>query len=218
MSVAELSQEEFELFTGLIYRLAGIRIPGTKRVMVANRLRRRLRATGIATFSAYYAHLTSPAGNGELPRFLDDVLRSFVGQDGRAAVLARLRPAEKFMTAPRLGALKATRVSFANVLARRMIEQRWTIRKERFVGVVDRAQPDLLGHAVLPLALSAPVTLGCRAACDAMDAVNRRYHVALASNSLAGLARQFGSLELDFCCAWLHTASATGWSLSGDPL
>ena len=68
----------------------------------------------------------------ELPPFLDDVLRSFVGEDCRSDVLARLRPADELMTAPRLGAMKATRLSFANVLARRMIEQRWTIRRDRF--------------------------------------------------------------------------------------
>ena len=68
----------------------------------------------------------------ELPPFLGDVLRSFVGEDGQSAVLARLRPADELMTAPRLGAMKATRLSFANVLARRMIEERWTIRRERF--------------------------------------------------------------------------------------
>ena len=37
------------------------------------------------------------------------------------------------------------------------------------------------------LALSAPVTLDHRAACDAMEAANRRYRVAFASNSLSGL-------------------------------
>ena len=74
----------------------------------------------------------SLASSPELPPFLGDVLRSFVGEDGRSAVLARLRPPDELMTAPRLGAMKATRLSFANVLARRMIEERWTIRRERF--------------------------------------------------------------------------------------
>jgi chemotaxis protein methyltransferase CheR len=41
--------------------------------MVGNRVRRRLRATGIASFREYYAHLTSPAGNGEMPLFLDAI-------------------------------------------------------------------------------------------------------------------------------------------------
>ena len=69
----ELTDEEFEKFCGLIYRIAGIRIADTKRVLVANRVRRRLRATGIKTFSEYYAFLTSPAGAAEMPLFLDAI-------------------------------------------------------------------------------------------------------------------------------------------------
>jgi DNA-binding transcriptional LysR family regulator len=61
------------------------------------------------------------------------------------------------------------------------------ITKESFVWVADTARPDVLGHATLPLALSAPMTLDYRAACDAMEAAGRRYRVAFASNSLAGL-------------------------------
>ena len=68
----------------------------------------------------------------ELPAFLQDVLHSFVERGAEAAVLARLRPADEIMTAPRLSAMKAMRVSFANVLARRMIGERWAIRRERF--------------------------------------------------------------------------------------
>jgi chemotaxis protein methyltransferase CheR len=73
MHAAELTDGEFERFRALIYRVAGIRIPPTKRVMVSNRLRRRLRATGIAGFSDYYAYLTAPGGEAELPRFLDEM-------------------------------------------------------------------------------------------------------------------------------------------------
>jgi DNA-binding transcriptional LysR family regulator len=61
------------------------------------------------------------------------------------------------------------------------------IRPEDLVWVADAPKPDVLGQAILPLALSAPMTLDYRAACDAMDAVGRRYRVAFASNSLAGL-------------------------------
>jgi chemotaxis protein methyltransferase CheR len=71
MVVAELTEEEYTLFCAFIYRAAGIKIPPTKKVMVGNRLRRRLRATGIAGFSAYYAHLISPSGAAEIPAFLD---------------------------------------------------------------------------------------------------------------------------------------------------
>ncbi len=73
MHVTELTDEEFTRFCGLIYRTAGIRIADTKRVLVANRVRRRLRATGIATFADYYTFLTSPAGVGEMPLFLDAI-------------------------------------------------------------------------------------------------------------------------------------------------
>jgi len=61
------------------------------------------------------------------------------------------------------------------------------IRREDFVWVANRAEPDILSQASLPLALSAPMTLDYRAACDAMEAAGRRYRVAFASSSLAGL-------------------------------
>jgi chemotaxis protein methyltransferase CheR len=71
MTPTELTDEEYAKFCRLIYRTAGIRIADNKRVMVSNRVRRRLRAIGIATFREYYTLLTSPAGSGEMPLFLD---------------------------------------------------------------------------------------------------------------------------------------------------
>jgi chemotaxis protein methyltransferase CheR len=73
MNPTELTDEEYAKFCGLIYRVAGIRIAENKRVMVGNRVRRRLRATGIPGFAEYYKYLTSPAGNGEMPLFLDAI-------------------------------------------------------------------------------------------------------------------------------------------------
>ena len=61
------------------------------------------------------------------------------------------------------------------------------IRKERFVWVANEPKPAILDFDTIPLALSAPTTLDYRAACDAMEGVNRRYRVAFASDSLAGL-------------------------------
>ena len=69
----ELTDDEYEKFCDLIYRLSGIRIAENKRVMVGNRVRRRLRATGIASFSEYYAFLTSVSARGEVPLFLDEI-------------------------------------------------------------------------------------------------------------------------------------------------
>jgi chemotaxis protein methyltransferase CheR len=73
MNHAELTEEEYQKFCGLIYRVAGIRIVDNKRVMVSNRVRRRLRSTGIATFAEYYAFLTSAPGIAEMPQFLDAI-------------------------------------------------------------------------------------------------------------------------------------------------
>ncbi len=61
------------------------------------------------------------------------------------------------------------------------------IRRENFVWVVNAPDSALVKQRVLPLALSAPMTIDYRAACDAMDAIGRRYRVAFASDSLAGL-------------------------------
>jgi chemotaxis protein methyltransferase CheR len=69
----ELTNDEYDKFCGLIYRAAGIRIADNKRVMVSNRVRRRLRATGIASFSDYFTFLTSNAGAAEMPSFLDAI-------------------------------------------------------------------------------------------------------------------------------------------------
>ncbi|WP_428031274.1 LysR substrate-binding domain-containing protein [Ancylobacter sp.] len=61
------------------------------------------------------------------------------------------------------------------------------IRPADFVWVANAPEPAVLSQPILPLALSAPLTLDYRAACAAMEAVGRRYRVAFASNSLAGL-------------------------------
>jgi chemotaxis protein methyltransferase CheR len=73
MNHTELTDEEYQRFCGLIYRVAGIRIAENKRIMVGNRVRRRLRATGIKNFAEYYTFLTSPSGGSEMPLFLDAI-------------------------------------------------------------------------------------------------------------------------------------------------
>jgi chemotaxis protein methyltransferase CheR len=73
MYQVELSDEEFEKYCGLIYRMCGIRVPENKRVMISNRVRRRLRATSIKTFADYYSFLVSPKAGSEMPLFLDAI-------------------------------------------------------------------------------------------------------------------------------------------------
>lgn len=73
MNLVELTDAEFVKFRDLIYRASGIRIGENKRVLVSNRVRRRLRATGIAGYSQYFEYLRSPAGASEIQPFLDVV-------------------------------------------------------------------------------------------------------------------------------------------------
>jgi chemotaxis protein methyltransferase CheR len=73
MNHTELTDEQYQRFCTLIYRVTGIRIAENKRVMVGNRVRRRLRATGINSFAEYYTFLTSPAGADEMPFFMDAI-------------------------------------------------------------------------------------------------------------------------------------------------
>nr|WP_321523965.1 LysR family transcriptional regulator [uncultured Cohaesibacter sp.] len=61
------------------------------------------------------------------------------------------------------------------------------IREEQLVWVANEAAPAILSAPILPLALPTPSTIDYRAACTVMEAINRRYRVAYASNSLAGL-------------------------------
>ncbi|MEW4567321.1 protein-glutamate O-methyltransferase CheR [Tautonia sp. JC769] len=68
-----LPDDLFDQFRALIYRTTGISIPETKRVMLSNRLNRRVKATGDATFESYYARLASGADRAELARFVDAV-------------------------------------------------------------------------------------------------------------------------------------------------
>lgn len=69
----ELTDEDFEKFRSLIYRVSGIRIGANKKLMVTNRLRRRLKEANRSSFSEYYAFLVSPAGSREMPLFLDEI-------------------------------------------------------------------------------------------------------------------------------------------------
>ena len=54
---ATMSEAEFREFQGMIFAVAGIHMPPGKRVMVAGRLARRLKALGLASYSAYWQRL-----------------------------------------------------------------------------------------------------------------------------------------------------------------
>jgi len=55
--LTQVSDAELQNFAELIYARTGIRVSPQKKTLLSNRLRRRLRETGIRDFGAYYQHL-----------------------------------------------------------------------------------------------------------------------------------------------------------------
>ena len=55
----ELNQDEFAQFQAFIYQRSGIRVPETKRSLLSNRIRRRLKAGDFDGFRSYLKYLTS---------------------------------------------------------------------------------------------------------------------------------------------------------------
>lgn len=75
------------------------------------------------------------ATNEDEPPLPDDLRKTvlnFVGRDGYDGVTKWLRPPDECMTPTALSAYKSSRVSFARVLARRMIDEKWRIERRSF--------------------------------------------------------------------------------------
>ncbi len=73
-SLEQVSDKELRLFADLIYSRTGIRVSPQKKTLLSNRLRRRLRQTGIEGFAAYYDHLKRlPAAHEEWDAFLQEI-------------------------------------------------------------------------------------------------------------------------------------------------
>jgi chemotaxis protein methyltransferase CheR len=79
--IADLSDQTCALFRHLIHRETGIFMKDGKRILISNRLRRRLRELGLASYEEYYRLLVEgaerpgvpPGVGGELARFIDAV-------------------------------------------------------------------------------------------------------------------------------------------------
>jgi len=70
---SSLTPQEFEQFRSLILKLCGIHISENKVTLLSNRIRRRLRATGITDFTAYLNLLQSGQPTAELADFINVV-------------------------------------------------------------------------------------------------------------------------------------------------
>lgn len=73
VELTQLNRQQFDRFRTFIYKTSGIRINDNRISLLSNRIRRRLKAEGFADFDAYYRHLTSRGGAGELEHFLDAI-------------------------------------------------------------------------------------------------------------------------------------------------
>lgn len=75
-SVAEgqISDAEMTKFIDLIYKVTGIRISQHKKTLLSNRIRRRLKQTGVPSFEAYYLQLKKlPPSDREWDCFLEEI-------------------------------------------------------------------------------------------------------------------------------------------------
>jgi chemotaxis protein methyltransferase CheR len=73
-NLEQVSDKELRQFADLIYSRTGIRVSPQKKTLLSNRLRRRLRQTGIDGFAAYYEHLKRlPAAHAEWDAFLQEI-------------------------------------------------------------------------------------------------------------------------------------------------
>lgn len=64
----------------------------------------------------------------DLPEFLELKLREFAGEEGMALAKIWMRPSEQLMRVETLRRFKASRLSFADILLRKVVRERWQIR------------------------------------------------------------------------------------------
>jgi chemotaxis protein methyltransferase CheR len=70
--VGLVTHGEFELFRDLIYKKAGIHLKDSKKILVANRLRKRMDAHGLNCYTQYYKILIkAPDGQNEIQEFIN---------------------------------------------------------------------------------------------------------------------------------------------------
>ena len=71
--LAVLTDQEFQQFSELIYRIAGISMSPAKKPLITSRLAKRLRQQQLASYSDYFRFITSPQGKDELQEAVDSL-------------------------------------------------------------------------------------------------------------------------------------------------
>lgn len=74
IALPQVSDAELQRYADLVYRKTGIRISPQKKTLLSNRLRRRLKETGINSYAEYYEYLTKlPPRHPEWDAFLQEI-------------------------------------------------------------------------------------------------------------------------------------------------
>ncbi len=73
-AVEQVSDAQLSRYAELIYARTGIRVSPQKKLLLSNRLRRRMRSTGIRTFEQYYEYLRKlPERDAEWDAFIQEI-------------------------------------------------------------------------------------------------------------------------------------------------
>lgn len=162
--------------------------------------------------------MSFPVQTSGLPDFLEDRLRQAVGDDGIMNVLRWLRPPEQALSVEVLSCVKASRLSFADMLLDRMTRESWAIRlvsrecdldgAARFVYHIDAA-----GHAFTYIA-RAYAWDGKEKVGRRSDGANRDLFGALFHSRVddARIAREFDSFDMKDLDAMRTDSDVIGWT------
>ena len=71
--IAVLNDQEFDQFSALIYRIAGISMSSAKKQLITSRLAKRLRHHQLANYGDYFNFITSAQGEDELQEAVDSL-------------------------------------------------------------------------------------------------------------------------------------------------
>lgn len=130
-----ISDEEFGLFRRLIYKLAGIDLADSKKVLLVGRLQRRLREHGLDNFGSYYRLLASGQQPQELQTMVDLLTTNetyFFREAGhfdflRDAILGGRRSPATFRIWSAASSSGEEAYSMAMVLAEALVNSPWEV-------------------------------------------------------------------------------------------
>lgn len=129
----EVTQREFTQFQKLIFDIAGISLPETKKPLLVGRLSKRLKHFGFKRFADYYAYVTSKANKDELQVVVNLLTtnETFFFREPKHFEFLRNRAAEHDMGAFRVWSAASSSgeeaYSIAMVLADTLGDRSWEI-------------------------------------------------------------------------------------------